>query len=188
MDFAKHNTIPLQDLQQLLQSILFPSSVPRQHRFNLMKEDYAFLHQYLSQYPSETNYPKYDTAQYYDSYVKFFFNDSLHHTMPANIRVFNKVGWSYGFLTDASYVADFAHHIEYMLTATIYVNSDDILNDDKYEYESIGRPFLYQLGQTIYDYELHRKRKIIPDLSNFKINHEHRDLNDTRPAIKNADN
>lgn len=188
MNFAKHNTILLQDLQQILQSILFPSSVSQKQRFDLTKDDYDFLKQYLSQYPSQTPYPKYDTAEYYDSYVKFFFNDSNHHHMPANIRVFNKVGWAYGFLTDVSYVADFKSNIEYMLTATIYTNSDKVLNDNKYEFESVGQPFLYQLGQTIYNYDLHRKRRIEPDLSSFKVKYEHRDPNDNRPSIKNADN
>lgn len=105
-DFTAQNNISLKDLQQLLQSVLFPASVPKKQRFHLSKEDYRFLYQYLSQYPSETNYPKYDTSLFYDSYVKFFFRDSTHH-MPPHMRVFNKVGWSYGFLTDVSYVADF---------------------------------------------------------------------------------
>ena len=78
MDFAKQNTIPLEDLQQMLKSVLFPSSVPAKQRFNLTKADYQFMRQYLSQYPSETPYPKYDTAEYYDSYVKFFFTNETH--------------------------------------------------------------------------------------------------------------
>ena len=188
IDFTKVNNLPLQDLQQILQSILFPLSVSSKQRFNLTKDDYNFLKRYLSQYPSETNYPKYDTAQYFDSYVKFYFQDSLHHDMPSTIRVFNKVGWAYGFLTDVSYVVDFNNNIEFMLTATVYVNSDEILNDDKYDYETIGHPFMYQLGQTIYNYELTRTRNYTPDLSDFKINYEHRNVNDTRPSIKNADN
>jgi hypothetical protein len=56
-----------------------------------------------------------------------------------------------------------------MLTATIYVNSDGIMNDDKYDYDTIGLPALYQLGQLIYQYELHRERVHIPDLSRFKM-------------------
>ncbi|WP_240743147.1 serine hydrolase [Ilyomonas limi] len=187
MNFARQNTIPLEDLQQLLQSILFPASVPAKQRFKLTKKDYQFLWQYLSQYPSETPYPKYDTAVYYDSYVKFFFNNETHQ-MPNNVRVFNKVGWSYGFLTDASYIVDFAHNTEFMLAATIYVNKDDTLNDDQYEYETVGHPFLYQLGQTIYNYELHRPRPYPPNLSEFKMQYEHRDANDRRPSIKDADN
>ena len=50
-------------------------------------------------------------------------------------------------LTDVSYTADFSNNVEYMLAATIYVNSDNILNDNKYEYETIGYPFLQQLGE-----------------------------------------
>lgn len=188
IDFTRVNNLPLEDLQQILQSILFPLSVTEKQRFNLLKDDYAFLKQFLSQFPSETNYPKYDTSQYYDSYVKFFFQDSLHHSMPPNIRVFNKVGWAYGFLTDASYVADFKNNVEFMLAATLYVNSDGILNDNTYDYETIGHPFLYQLGQTIYNYELKRKRKYKPDLSDFIIQYEKRNPNDTRPSIKDADN
>jgi len=187
MDFSKQNTIPLEDLQQMLQSVLFPSSVPARQRFDLTKADYQLMRQYLSQYPSETPYPKYDTAEYYDSYVKFFFTNETHQ-VPKDVRVFNKVGWAYGFLTDASYVVDFTHKVEFMLTATIYANSDDTLNDDKYEFETVGRTFLYQLGQTIYSYELQRNRQYTPNLSEFKMQYEHRDPNDTRPSIKNADN
>ncbi|HEX5155305.1 MAG TPA: serine hydrolase [Parafilimonas sp.] len=187
IDFTKVNNLPLEDFQQILQSILFPQSVPEKQRFNLTKDDYDFMKQFLSQYPSETNYPKYDTSQYYDSYVKFFFQDST-HTMPAYIRVFNKVGWAYGFLIDASYVIDFKNNIEFMLASIIYANSDGILNDDKYDLETVAHPFTYQLGQTMYNYELKRKRKYKPDLSDFKIQYERRNPNDTRPSIKDADN
>lgn len=187
IDFTKVNNLPLEDFRAVLQSILFPLSVPEKQRFDLTKEDYAFLKKFLSQYPSETDYPKYDTAQYYDSYVKFFFQDST-GKMPSNIRVFNKVGWAYGFLIDASYVVDFKNNVEFMLASTIYANSDGILNDDKYDLETVAHPFTYQLGQTIYNYELKRERKHKPDLSEFKINYDKRDPNDTRPSIKDADN
>ena len=187
MDFTTANYLPLHSLQQLLQSVLFPQSVPKQQRFNLTKNDYKFLYQYLSQYPSETNYPYYDTSYYYDSYVKFFFKNGSHN-LPPYIRVFNKVGWSYGFLTDASYIADFKNNIEFMLTATIYVNSDGILNDNKYDYENTGLPFFYQLAKTLYRYELQRTRLYKPDLSNFKIKYEKRSVDDKRETIKNTDN
>jgi len=187
MDFTMHNNISLHDYQRMLQSVMFPNSVPANQRFNLSKDDYAFLYQYLSQFPSETNYPKYDSATYYDSYVKFFFSDSLHHTMPPHVRVFNKVGWAYGFLTDISYVVDFEHNIEYMLTGTVYANADGILNDDTYEFETVAHPFMYQVGQTIYQYELQRQRAVKPNLSAFKVKYEKR-IEDARPVIKNVDN
>jgi len=186
-DFTEHNNLPLDDMQQLLQSVLFPASVPKQQRFNLSQDDYTFLYRYLSQFPSETPYPKYDTLLFYDSYAKFFFRDQTHQ-MPPQVRVFNKTGWAYGFLTDVSYVADFGHKVEYMLAATLYVNSDGVLNDGKYDYDTIGHPFLYQLGQIIYNYELARERKYKSNLSAFQVPYERRDPNDTRPALRNVDN
>lgn len=186
-DFTVHNNLSLESMQQMLQSVLFPLSVKKKQRFTLSEDDYRFLYQYLSQYPSETPDPKYDEKKFYDSYVKFFFRDST-HLMPPHVRVFNKVGWSYGFLTDVSYVVDFENKVEFMLAATLYVNEDEILNDGKYEYEQVGHPFLYQLGQTIYQYELKRERKHRPDLSAFSINYEQRDPNDKRPALKEVDN
>lgn len=186
IDFTRANNLPLEYLQQILQSVMFPESVAKRQRFNLTRDDYHFLYQYLSQYPSETNYPKYDSGEYYDSYVKFYFRGS--HQMPSYVRVFNKVGWAYGFLIDASYVVDFKNKIEYMLTATVYVNSDGILNDDKYDYDETGWPFMEELGQTIYQYELKRVRKYKPDLKKFEIRYERRNAHDTRPVIKNVDN
>jgi hypothetical protein len=186
-DFTEHNNISLESMQQILQSVMFPKSVPAEHRFDLDKEDLEFLYRYLSQYPSETPDPKYDEQKFYDSYVKFFFRDSSHR-MPPGLRVFNKVGWSYGFLTDISYVADFENKVEFMLAATVYVNSDGVLNDNKYDYETIGHPFLFQLGRAIYEHELLRDIKYVPNLDAFKIRYEKRSKNDKRPVLKDIDN
>lgn len=185
MDFTRQNNLSLEDLQQMLQSVLFPASVPPVQRFDLSKDDYDFLYRYLSQYPSETNYPKYDSAVYFDSYVKFFFKGGQ---IPPYVRVFNKVGWSYGFLTDVSYVVDFRHRVEYMLSCTLYVNSDGVLNDNAYDYDSIGYPFFRAPGQVIYQHELSRPRRHVPDLSRFRIPYEHRDLHDQRPLVREIEN
>jgi hypothetical protein len=186
-DFTRHNNISLEDMQKMLQSIIFPASVPKQNRFNMTEADRLFLLQYLSQYPSETNYPKYDSAHFYDSYVKFFFQDST-HSMPKHIRVFNKVGWAYGFLTDVSYVLDTKNNIDYMLSATVYVNSDGVVNDSKYDEETVGFPFLNKIGTAFYEYELKRPRKYQPKLINQVKQYEKRNPKDTRPSILNADN
>ena len=186
-DFTRHNNISLVDMQKMLQSVIFPASVPKQNRFNMTEADRLFLLQYLSQYPSETNYPKYDSAHFYDSYVKFFFQDST-HVMPKHIRVFNKVGWAYGFLTDVSYVLDTKNNIDYMLSATVYVNSDGVVNDSKYDEETVGFPFLNKVGTAFYEYELKRPRKFKPVLKNQVKQYEKRNPKDTRPSILNADN
>jgi hypothetical protein len=125
----------------------------------------------MSEYPSESKYPHYDTTEYFDSYTKFFLFKSGRSHVPPYIRIFNKPGWSYGFLTDVAYIADFKNRIEFMVSAVIYVNSDGILNDDKYEYDETGYPFFKELGNIIYEYELTRKRKYRPDLRNLPLHY-----------------
>ncbi len=186
-DFTRHNSISLADMQKMLQAVVFPTSLPKKNRFNFSEEDRLFLLQYLSQYPSETNYPKYDMSVFYDSYVKFFFQDSTHQ-MPPGVRVFNKVGWAYGFLTDVSYVVDTINRVDYFLSATLYVNSDGVVNDSKYDEETVGFPFLRELGRLVYNYELTRNRSFRPPLNIQGVQYEKRNLADNRPTIKEADN
>ena len=169
MDFSKKNRINLESLHNMLRSIIFPNTVSEKQRFNLTEEDHRFLLQYMSQYPSETNYPSYDTANYHDAYVKFLLYGSQKESLPKNIRIFNKVGNAYGHLLDIAYVVDLDKKIEFFLSAEIYCNKDGVLNDDKYDYETIGYPFMKNLGKIIYDYEAGRRRANSPDLSAFKI-------------------
>jgi hypothetical protein len=171
MDFTTHNNFPLESLQQVSQSVLFPESVKPSQRFNLAPDDYRFVYRYMSELPWESKHPKYDTTKFFESYTKFFFFKAGRGHIPSNIRVFNKTGWSYGFLTDVAYIVDFKNKVEFMLSGVIYVNSDGILNDNKYEYEQTGYPFFKETGNIIYQYELKRPRKYRPDLKNFQLDY-----------------
>lgn len=73
-----------------------------------------------------------------------------------HISVYNKVGYAYGTLTDCAYIRDDNKNIEMIISATILVNKDQIFNDDNYEYEEIGIPFLAELGRELY--KLEKKR------------------------------
>ena len=169
MDFSKKNKLTLPALTQILKSILFPQSVSNKQRFEIDGEDYRFVWKYMSMYPSEAGFPPYDTANFHDAFCKFIYWGSEKGPLPKNFRIFNKPGDAYGFLTDIAYVVDFEKNIEFMVSATIYCNSDGILNDDNYDYDTIGLPFMKNLGRVLYEFELTRKRKRIPDLSNFKF-------------------
>ncbi|TAJ65145.1 MAG: hypothetical protein EPO58_02555 [Chitinophagaceae bacterium] len=168
-DFTRHNNLPLEDLQHMLQSVLFPESVPEKQRFHISKKDRQFVLKQLSSYPSESEHPKYDTTEYFDSYCKFFLYKSGQQKPPAHIRIFNKPGWSYGYLTDASYIVDFNSKTECMLSAVIYVNRDGVLNDDKYEYNEIGYPFFKEIGEILIAYDRNRKRRFVPNLKAFRF-------------------
>lgn len=168
MDFTTHNNLPLNDLRQILQSVLFPESVAARQRFDLSTEDYTFLYENMPKLPFKSDFPKYDTTEFFDSYTKFFLFKADKSKIPDYMRIYNKPGWSYGFLTDAAYIANLKNDVEFMLSAVIYVNSDGVLNDNKYEYDEIGYPFFKEVGEIIYKYELGRERKYKPDLSRFK--------------------
>jgi hypothetical protein len=92
-----------------------------------------------------------------------------------SLRIFNVVGLSYGFMTDAAYVIDFNTGAEFMLTATIYVNENDILGDGKYEYYQLGMPFLRDLGLGILKMERKRERKYISNFKEFRFNYNEPD-------------
>jgi hypothetical protein len=125
----------------------------------------------MSSYPSESKDPAYDSVEYYNAYGKFLLFGAQKGNLPQNIRIFNKVGDAYGFLTDVAYIVDFENKIEFMLSCSILCNSDGIFNDDKYDYETIGYPFMKNLGEAIYNHEKQRSRKHLPDLRRFTINY-----------------
>lgn len=169
-DFTYKNSYPLQEQQEILKAILFPEAVDAKRRFNLTQDDRQFVMKYMSQLPRETQEPAYyKDSTLYDAYCKFLLFGDDPTPIPNNIRVFNKVGDAYGYLIDNAYIVDFENGVEFMLSAVINTNTDGIYNDGKYEYKTIGYPFMKNLGQVIYDYERKRKRKYKPDLSEFQI-------------------
>jgi beta-lactamase class A len=174
MNFSKKNRISLEDLHNILISLVFPKKVYANQRFNLTEEDRQFMLKYMSQLPTESTYPPYsaDTANYWSAYSKFLLFGSEKEQLPQNIRMFNKTGDAYGNMLDVAYVVDYEKGAEFFLSAVIYCNNDGILNDDKYDYKTIGLPFMKNLGQVIYDYELKRSKKYIPDFSDIKFNYD----------------
>lgn len=168
-DFSLKNRLKLKDLHNILKSVIFHEYMPAKQRFNLSDEDYNFLLHWMSAYPKESKYPYYDSVNYWNNYCKFLLFGSEKNSPPNNIRVFNKVGDAYGFMIDVAYIIDTKNKVEFMLSATISCNSDGIYNDDKYDYESIGFPFMKNLGQTIYNYELNRNKNNLPDLTKFTL-------------------
>ncbi len=171
MDFSLKNRLPLKDLHGILRSVIFPEQVSSGRCFNLTDDDYNFLYRYMSAKPSESDYPSYNQADYWDAYVKFLLFGSEKTTLPKHLRIFNKVGDAYGQLIDAAYIVDFENNVEFFLSAIINCNSNGILNDDKYDYESVGFPFLKQLGEVFSNYERRRPRAVTPDLSRFRMDY-----------------
>lgn len=170
--FGFKNAYPLQAQHDFLKRLMFPNSVKKSERFKLKDNDYAFLYRYMSQYPTESKFPNYtvDSSTIGPAYCKFlYYGGAQKAKINSDVRIFNKVGDAYGFLLDNAYFVDFKNKVEFLVTATIYCNEDEIFNDDKYEYETIGYPFFKQLGEVIYQYELARPKAHVPNLDHLRF-------------------
>lgn len=155
-DFSLKNYYPIETQHGVLKRIIFPEMFPETERFALSESQRTFLLDAMKVLPREAGY---DPEEYYDSYVKFFMFGDTQEPLPSHIRIYNKVGYAYGTLTDCAYIHDKENGVEFMVTATILVNSDQVFNDDQYEYEEVGIPFLSALGNELYQNELNRKRQ-----------------------------
>ena len=172
VDFSRKNRISLNDLHGILRSVLFPETVPESRRFNIGADGYRYLYRCMSELPGETRYPAYDSAEIWDTYVKYILFGGRKVSVPRQIRIFNKIGQAYGYLLDVAYVIDTANKVEFMVSAVIRCNPDGQLGDGHYAYDSLGFPFLQHLGEVIYRYELDRPRKYKPDLSSFEFTYD----------------
>lgn len=64
------------------------------------------------------------------------------------LRYINKAGRAYGFHLDNAWLQVYDNEA-WVVSAGIYVNSNGVLNDDRYEYETISYPFFQALGVAI---------------------------------------
>ncbi len=155
-DFSFMNHLPLNEIHQLLIELIYNPN----KKVNLTTEQRNFLIQQMTLYPSQSNYPKYNQKTYYDSYKKYFFyGDSKKPITDSSLTITNIVGQSYGFMVDCAYIKDKKNNIEYFLTASIYANEDEIINDGKYEYKTIALPFLAELGKQFHYFLKNHKTK-----------------------------
>lgn len=171
--FENKNVFTIKDQQSLMKRLMMPEAYAAKERFNLTNEDYKLIYTYMSKLPTESDYPKYDEKEFWPTYAKMlFYGREKNAVIDPNIRSFNKYGDSYGFIIDNAYIVDFKNKVEFFLTAVVQSNEDGIYNDGKYEYETFCYPFMKNLGQSIYEHELQRKKTLQPDLSKYVMDYK----------------
>ncbi|MFC4094314.1 serine hydrolase [Euzebyella saccharophila] len=154
-DFSLKNYYPITAQHEVLKRVVFPEAYAKTERFELSPQQHEYLLETMHTVPRKAGY---DEATYYDGYCKFFIYGDTKERIPDHIKIYNKVGFAYGTLTDCAYIEDEKNDVEFLLTATILVNKDGVFNDNQYEYDEIGIPFLAELGRQIYGLELERKK------------------------------
>ena len=163
LDFRNKNFMDLHDQHELIKRIIFPETYQADKRFNLSDDDLSLLRREMSILPRQSDYPRYaEYDKYYDGYCKFFMFGDTKQEIPDHIKIYNKIGLAYGFALDNAYIVDIDNNIEFFLTAVLYSNSNEVMNDNMYDYESISIPFLSELGRKVYNYESKREKSNLP--------------------------
>ena len=162
-NFYYNNYIPVTEMDLFMRKLFFPKETHTQ--WNLTKDDFTFLKKYLAILPRQCMKPKFDEANYPDCYMKYFMIGGSKERLDGSIRIFDKLGQYFGWTCDAAYIADYSTGVEFFISAVIYTNSKHEVADNPTEYANIAAPFFAQLGKSFYEYELKRKKKIIPQLN-----------------------
>ncbi len=151
-DFSRQNNMELVDLHKTLNGVIFPKS-EFAHTFDITEEQRKYMIHNLGKYPAEYGLD-FNPKEFPATYKKYLFfgkdtnttymNDSL-----SRFRSFNMVGLSFGCAIDAAYIVDLDSGKEFVLTVGIYANEDEVINDAKYDYESLAYPLMKDIGRLI---------------------------------------
>lgn len=145
-DFSEKNYLPLSSLHGIMKRIMFPELFPERERFHLSVANREFVLRSMRTLPRQAGYSETD---YPDGTYKYLVHGDSSDRLPGNLRIYNKIGFAYGYLTDTAYIVDEDSKREFLISATIHVNANQTFNDDNYEYEEIGLPFLAELGRQL---------------------------------------
>ena len=146
MDFSKKNRISIDDLHEMTAQIYLPENYSNKNSFKLDKEQRAFIWEAMSASPNKLGL---SIEKYPGNFVKFFVrgDEKENDTIKNSLKIYNKVGTAYGQITETAFIESDSN--KFILTATMYVNENDIINDDIYEYESVGIPFFASFAKEI---------------------------------------
>jgi hypothetical protein len=151
MSFFHSNRMSLSDLQACLVRVVMPDvELPSSGEpFDLTETQRAMLLGALSCYPGDSKNPAYDRAKYPDDYAKFFL-PGLERVVPRErLTLADRIGLAYGFATETAYVLDRETGRSFFLAATILANTDGVLDDDVYDYETVAFPWLADVAELV---------------------------------------
>ena len=148
MDFSRKNYFSIEELNNILICLFFPE-VSKNKKFNLSNSQNLLIQKLMSSTPYDMGF---DKNIYPNNYNKFFIYGDKDGMI--NDNIYNKVGNAYGYSIDNAYIYNKNSDRHFVLTACIYTNANNILNDNYYEYNEIGIPFLAEIGRFLTNYNI----------------------------------
>jgi hypothetical protein len=145
MDFGPKNYMSINDFQAMMVAIFRPELIDRVS-FDELGPYRDFLVEMLGKHP-EADEP----AKQKELIRRFspMLPGMAEAVDRERLTVYNKAGRAYGFHIDNAYVVDRKTGRQFFLTAAIYANENEKLNDNDYQYESVTYPFLAAVGEVV---------------------------------------
>ena len=144
-DFTTSNSAPLRALHEMMLALMRPELVKPNQRFQISERARQFLLTGMRLNPSESKYSDATEAKLDRTFFRLL--GVADGQWPKDLLLENKVGWAYGYLSDMAHLKQGKN--ECFVSCKMYLNSDGVLNDGRYEYESIGRPMMAEIGRLL---------------------------------------
>lgn len=141
-DFNENLEFPVNSLHQMMIGFISDSS---DIKWNIGEKNRFFFLEKLRQHPADIGQGEYSVQ---DFKIIGFGNQKMDNS---RFTTHSKIGYSYGFITESAYVVDAVSNQSFYLTISMYVNSNNTINDGRYQYNSIATPFMGTLTHIIAD-------------------------------------
>lgn len=145
-DFRASNFLPLSDVHQLTLELGGGELLQGPRRFALSAVARARLREWMLLLPRQCPSPHYVLP---DDHGKWLLTPGDDGRFAQGLEIASKNAMSFGYLGDSAVILDRRRARGLALTASLFVDRDGVLNDGRYAYEEIGRPFLRALGDRL---------------------------------------
>jgi len=148
--FRYHNYVDIRDIHDMMISFFYPQFI-KHKPFNITESQRDTILKFLQLSPLQPNFTEYsDTSVFHPNFLKVLLFGRDKNVNYPGVKFYNKSAMAYGFMADCCYLRDTINNVEFFLTVYMYLNKDEILNDNKYEFDTIGTPFMRKFGELLY--------------------------------------
>jgi hypothetical protein len=145
--FGWRNRISLKDLHRLVIAVVRPD-LATGVRMELPEERRRLVLEAMEQFPRQSTNPDF-RGEHPDEFVKPLLPGLRAALGHDGFRMWNKIGWAYGFMTDTACVHDLTLDSWYSITATMHTSPGGVIGGDDYEYDVMAKPFFAGLASKV---------------------------------------
>ena len=149
MDFSAKNAVSLSELQALLVALVLPEVRGEGAVPGLTDGDRRTLLSLLGEDARGLLGVNYDPSRHAETHFRPTLAGVLRVVGREHLEVYGKAGRAYGFHVENTFYRDRRTGRGFFVTAVLYANADEVVNDDKYDYATVSEPFFVALGEAL---------------------------------------